>query len=256
MTRFPLVLLLLFPVSLVLSQTPASPPKQILFDFRSDKRTPPPKISPSIQRSVLSKVFRRYLTDQNRCRSDFGASGNDYLAAARRAGQFVPSIVDTTNGSFTAAGQTQTAYLISVGECNASHADNFGSKRLAIFAGPQLLVDLDIDFNSRILRKTDLNGDGIDELLLSASDMAQGILVETATLFTFQNGKAAVIEDFGQVSEDSCASGMPGSGVKAAMISITTASGARMPKLKIDNYESACRNVKRWRFVSAGKNAQ
>jgi hypothetical protein len=165
----------------------------------------------------------------------------------------VPSVVDSSSGSFTAAGQMQTAYIISVGECNASHADNYGSKRIAIFSGQQLIANLDINFNSSILRKTDLNRDGIDELLLSTGDMAQGTLIETAALYSFEQGKATVIEDFGQVTEDSCASGMPGSTVKSAVIEIGAVNPAKMPKFKMDNYESACRNVKRWRFVSTGK---
>lgn len=248
-----LILFFILAASVSLAQTPAVATKRILFDFRVEKRGTPSKITPATQREVLSKVFRKYLTDDKRCKSNFDASGGDYLASARQAGQFVPSLVDVASGSFTAAGQTQMAYIISVGECNASHADNYGSKRIAIFSGQQLIANLDIDFNSSILRKTDLNGDGIDELLLSTGDMAQGTLVETAALFSFENGKATVIEDFGQVTEDSCASGMPGSGAKAVVVEIGAASSAKMPKFKIDNYVSPCRNVKRWRFVSTGK---
>lgn len=253
MNKCPLILLFMLAAGVSLAQTPAAAPKRILFDFRLEKRNTPSKISPATQKEVLTKVFRKYLTDDRKCKSDFGASGSDYLSAARQAGQFVPSIVDMASGSFTAAGQTQIAYIISVGECNASHADNYGSKRIAIFSGSRLIANLDIDFNSSILRKTDLNGDGIDELLLSTGDMAQGTVVETASLFSFVNGKAAVIEDFGQVTEDSCASGMPGSGAKAAVIEIGAGSVAKMPKFKVDNYTSPCRNVKRWRFASTGK---
>jgi len=251
MKRSPFVLLFIFALSVVFAQTPAS--KRTLFDFRADKRNSPTKVSTATQKEVLSKVFKRYLTDDRRCKTDFDAGGSDYLSAARNAGQFVPSVVDSSSGSFTAAGQMQTAYIISVGECNASHADNYGSKRIAIFSGKQLIANLDINFNSSILRKTDLNGDGIDELLLSTGDMAQGTLIETAALYSFEQGKATVIEDFGQVTEDSCASGMPGSTVKSAVIEIGAVNTAKMPKFKMDNYESPCRNVKRWRFVSTGK---
>src|SRR6476660_6526065 len=100
---------------------------------------------------VLSKGFRKYLSDSQKCNPQFEANGNDnYLAAARKAGQIAPSIIDSTTGSFTAAGQTQTAYLISVSECGASHADNFGTSRLAIFSGQQLVADVDTDFMSFI----------------------------------------------------------------------------------------------------------
>ena len=248
-----LLFFLLLTASTTIGQTPNAASKRFLFDFRTEKRNSPPKIAPSLQKTLLTQIFRRYLTDDSRCKSDFGASGNDYLSAARNAGQFVPSILGFAFGSFTAAGKTEFAYLISVGECNASHADNYGSKRLAIFAGQDLIANFDINFNSSILRKTDLNGDGINELLLSTGDMAQGTLIETATLYSFENGKAAVIEDFGQVTEDSCASGMPGSEAKAVALEIGVAGPGKMPKFKKDNYVSPCRNVKRWRFVSSGK---
>lgn len=235
--------------------TPAlKKPKQILFDFRVDRASAPPKIPLATQKTVLSKVFRKYLTDEARCNSGFDASrGADPLKAARNAGQIVPSIEDMATGSFTGPLLSQTVYVISVGECNASHADNFGTKRVAIFSGPQLVADLDVNFKRSIVRKTDLNGDGVDELLMTSGDMNQGTIVEMAALVDFQNGRLRVIEDFGTVLEDSCASEIPGSSSKAALVSISEIVTGKMPRLAMENYEASCRKTKRWRFVSAGK---
>jgi hypothetical protein len=203
---------------------------------------------------VLSKIFRRYLSDESKCNPQFDASGSaDPLKAARNAGQMVPSIVDMASGSFTAPLQTQTAYVISVSECNASHEDNFGTTRIAIFSGPQLVADVDADFKSSIVRRTDLDGDGMDELLMLSGDMHQGTLTEMAALLDFQNGRLRVVEDFGVITEDSCASGMPGSSAKASVVSMSATVPGKMPKLKIDNYGASCRTTKRWRFLSTGK---
>ncbi len=227
---------------------------QILFDFRVERRSAPPRIPLETQRTVLSKVFRKYLTEESRCSPQFDArSSTNPLKAARNAGQIVPAIVDVASGSFTAPGQIQTAYVISVSECNASHADNFGTKRVAIFSGQQLIADLDVDFKSSIVRKTDLNSDGVDELLMTSGDMNQGILIEMAALLSFQNGRVRVIEDFGIVTEDSCASGMSGSSSKASVVSISDVVPGLMPRLKMDNYVAGCRKPKRWRFLSTGK---
>jgi len=212
-------------------------------------------VSPATQRMVLSKVFRKYLTDANRCNSHFESSDvTDPLAAARKAGQIVPSIIDVETGSFTAAAQNQTLYVISVTECNASHADNFGTKRVAIFSGQQLVTDVDADFASTILKKTDLDSDGIDELLMTTGDMAQGTITEMGTLVSFQNGRRRVIQDFGTVVEDSCASGFPGSTSDAAVIYISDVVPGNMPKVTQENYSSSCSGkARRWRLVSKGK---
>ena len=124
---------------------------------------------------------------------------------------------------------------------------------MAIFAGQQLVADLDVDFRSSFARKTDLNVDGIDELLMTSGYMNQGTLTEGAALITFQGGRLNVIQDFETVTEDSCGSGFPGSAAKASVISYGTVPLGKMPKLQQDNYASTCRNVKRWRFISSGK---
>lgn len=250
----------MFPVAASVAQRAplqATPDQgEVLFDFRINRLERPNIIPMATQRRVLTQVFGKYLANENSCRADFDpGDASNYLEAARKAGQIVPTVVDMATGSFTGPLQEQTAYVISVGECGASHADNFGSKRVAIFSGQRLVANVDVDFRSSILRKIDLNGDGVDELLMTTGDMNQGIVIETAALLGFQNGRKRVIEDFGTVIEDSCASLMPGSGATAAVISVISAGNGRMPKFRIDNYGSSCRKVKRWRKVSTGKAA-
>jgi len=228
--------------------------RQVLFDFRIDRKYSEPAIPAATRRSVLSKLFRRYLPDANRCSANFNAGNStDYLAAARKAGEIVPSISGMVTGSFTAPGQSQTLYVISVSECNASHADNFGTKRVAIFNGQQLVADLDVDFKETIERKTDLNSDGIDELLMSSGDTHQGVVEEMAALYSFQNGRLRTVEDFGLVLEDSCASLEPGSATKAAVLYISDVVPGNMPKLTMENYATGCTRTKRWRLISRGK---
>jgi hypothetical protein len=244
-------------IGVLAQKQPTSPPrnpKQILHDFRVTQPINTPKIPAGTERSVLTKVFRRYLNDESKCNPQFESSSEtDPLKAARSAGQIVPSIVDMATGSFTQVGSSEILYVISVSECNASHADNFGTKRVAIFAGQQLIANMDVDFRNSILRKTDLNGDGLDELLMTTGDMHQGILTETAALLDFQGGRLRVIEDFGTVTEDSCASEIPGSTSKAAVVSYAGGGLGAMPRLRMENYQASCRNLKRWRFVSTGK---
>jgi hypothetical protein len=238
-----LILFLLLALSPLLVQRQQ---RSVLYDFRNEPTNPPQKISPATERDVLTKVFRRYHTDAKRCKENFDA-GEDFLAAARKTGQIVPNIAEVVTGSFTAAGQTETAYLIFVNECNASHADNYGSKRLAIFSGPRLVADVDLDFKDNVASKTDLNMDGIDELLLTSFYMGQGELTEMAALVSFQDGRMSVIQDFGTVGLDTCATLRPGSTAKAAVLSITNAKLGQMPQIRTDKYVAGCGKVKRWR---------
>src|SRR5215213_2841565 len=226
-------------ISLVVPQkTAVQKNPQVLFDFRVGDNTESREISEATERMVLSKVFRKYLTDANRCKSQLDTSdATDYLAAARKVGQIVPTIADSETGSFTAPGQVQTLYLIDVSECNASHADNFGTKRVVIFSGQQLVAD----------------SDGVNELLMTTADMAQGTLIEMGTMVSFQNGKRNLIQDFGTVVEDSCASGFPGSTSNASVLYISDVVPGTMPKLGQENYRSSCGKTKRWRLVSRGK---
>ena len=225
----------------------------MLLDFRADRGFNAPKISAATEKYVLSKMFRRYLTDADKCNQKFDAgNGSDPLAAARKAGEIVPSIFDMATGSFTAAGQSQTLYVVSVSECNASHADAFGTKRVAIFSGQQLIADLDVNFKQAIARKTDLNNDGIDELLLTSVDQHQGEIMEMATLLSFQNGRLQEIHDFGPVIQDTCASARPGSYSKASVLYFAGAGPGSMPKLSVETYQAGCGKIKRWRLISRG----
>lgn len=250
------IFLLLAFVSYAAAQGPAmQKDRQVLLDFRADRKPSDVTIPPATQRSVLSKMFRRYLTDQNRCNSEIDTSkGTDPLAEARKAGQIVPSILEMTNGSFTAAGQNQTLYLVGVNECNATHADNFGTKRVAIFSGQQMVADIDADFASNIVLKTDLNSDGINELLMTTGDMAQGTLIEMASLVSFQGARRRVLHEFGSVVEDSCASLMQGATSDASVLYLSDVVPGNMPKITQENYSSSCRGKsRRWRLVSRGK---
>ncbi|HKR61442.1 MAG TPA: hypothetical protein VJS64_17275 [Pyrinomonadaceae bacterium] len=224
-----------------------------LFDFRGEVRSNPPRITSAQSRKVLSSLFPKYLTDARFCKEDVDTSGaEDYLAGMRKAGQIVPDVLDVAPGSFTGPRQDEMAYIISVGECNASHADNFGSKRLAIFAGNKLVLNADVDFKSGILKKTDLDMNGVDELLLQGGDMNQGILIELAALYEVRNRKLVAIQDFQKVLEDSCASLARDSGIEASVIFLGPARVGQMPPLQVENYRSGCGRTKRWRFISKG----
>jgi hypothetical protein len=231
--------------------------QQVLYDFRKPRGYNPPKLTPEAEDKILSAVFSSYLKGDEGCKGVETpvAEDGDHLAAARKAGHITPGVVAMATGSFTAAGEQQTAYIISVSECNASHADNNGTKRLAVFSGQKLVADVDTDFKKEILRTLDLNGDGVNELLLSGGDMNQGITVEVAALVQLQDGKLRVIKDFEKTEENSCESGLSDSNAMASVISYTPAAQGKMPDFHVDNYRAKClpdSQLGRWQFLSSG----
>ncbi|HEX7773555.1 MAG TPA: hypothetical protein VF435_14120, partial [Pyrinomonadaceae bacterium] len=66
-----LILFLVIVVSVAVGQTGLRKDRQLLVDFRNDNNSAPIKIAPATQRAVLSKLFRRYLTNANQCKADF-----------------------------------------------------------------------------------------------------------------------------------------------------------------------------------------
>ncbi|HEX8649512.1 MAG TPA: hypothetical protein VF708_01630 [Pyrinomonadaceae bacterium] len=229
--------------------------QRVLYDFRRLPQIKQPVLTPVERRKILSAVFSSYLKSADECKSVDESSG-DYLAAARKAGQIVPDVVSMATGSFTASGERQMAYIISVSECNASHADNFGTKRLAIFSGEKLVADVDTDFQRRILRTLDLNSDGVNELLLVGGDINQGIAVDVASLVDFQAGQLRTIKDFKMIREDACESGLSDSNVRASVIHYSVAVKGQMPEFRVENYRARCLSngrLGKWTFLSSGE---
>jgi hypothetical protein len=77
--------------------------------------------------------------------------------------------------------------------------------------------------------------------------MGQGELTEMAALISLQDGRLSVIQDFGTVGVDTCATGRPGSTARAAVLSLSNAKLGQMPQIRTDNYVAGCGKVKRWR---------
>ncbi|HKQ50737.1 MAG TPA: protein kinase [Pyrinomonadaceae bacterium] len=142
-------------------------------------------------------------------------------------------------GSFTAAGAKETAYIIDTH--SGSPADNDGPKYLAIFAGETYVADYAIPDLSLIVRTLDLNRDGVNELLLGYYYMQMGQAAEWAKLVQIQQGQLRVIKDFGTTYLSGCeAEGENNQGLAAAVVFQAPAPAGQMPELRVDNYKAAC----------------
>jgi hypothetical protein len=200
------------------------------------------------------------LTDEGQCSGYEGESYNpEGLKAARDEGYIVPKITGFTTGAFTEPNTTQTAYLIMVGECGAPHAVNWGTKRLAIFSGDKLVVNVDVQDHTTILNTYDLNGDGINELLITGGYMQSGYVSQWGALISFKDGRLRFDKKFESLWSSNCSSMEPKAGVSAAVIYYTGGSRDAGPEFRVDNYQAKCTEDSEdpkpssFRYVSSGK---
>jgi hypothetical protein len=178
------------------------------------------EFSPDEEKRVLSALFPSYLTSQDQCSGQ--ALGS--LQEAQAAGQFVPHLVNKVVGAFTQAGTPQTLYLVSLAECNASHADNFGSQLLAVFgADSQVVGRAAIDGGSQIHRAVDVDADSRQEVVLESSFSQGGYTEGSATLGRVDADRFEEIEVFGGAYSDDCARGEEGADGAVTYTLITVA---------------------------------
>jgi serine/threonine protein kinase len=167
-------------------------------------------------------------------------------------------ITGVSTGSFTAAGLEQTAYLIDTR--SGSHADNFGPKYLAIFNGETYVADFAVTNLSLILQASDLNRDGINELLLGYSYTQTGELQEWAKLVQVSQGKLRIIRDFGTTYRSTCGSeNANDKGIDSSVVFYAPAPANQMPDFRVDNYRATCPAEgteiaqEQWKYTSTGK---
>jgi hypothetical protein len=168
------------------------------------------------------------------------------------------TVTATAEGSFTASGAKQTAYLIDTHA--GGSADQSGPKYLAIFSGETLVADFPAPSLSLILQTFDLNRDGINELLLGHRSTQMGESVEWAKLVQITQGRLRIIKDFEKTYRSTCNSEAAGEKiVEASAIFYPPAANGQMPDFRVDNFRAACPpdgievGAEQWKYTSTGK---
>jgi hypothetical protein len=162
------------------------------------------KLSAAEHTRILDAIFGvgRYLKDSKSCRG----TGWD-LASSRRTGDFAPSVFEVATGSFTNPDAKQALYLITTGECGATHVDDWGSTTLAVIDDTAVVAKENIVGGSSLQGVFDIDGDGKDEVLTTQGFTNQGSTTESATLCRFENGKLVEVKSFGEVYSANCDAG-------------------------------------------------
>jgi len=163
------------------------------------------QIDPREATVALRLIFPRFLENKDGCRNEEGGS----LEEQRATGSIAPVVQSVADGSFTGAGKTERLYTINVGECQASHAEGWGSVLLAVVRDGTVVARAIVHGGTSTHSVVDVNGDGRDELLLTGGGTAMGTIVVLASLeaigpSSFLSSGLMKLHDFGVVYENTC----------------------------------------------------
>jgi hypothetical protein len=207
----------------------SSADKKVLYDFRAESVTPSLP-NAATTRKVLSAIFPAYLSDARQCKS--GGAGHN-------AGQIVPVIRGSADGSFTAAGLKQTVYLIDVAECGVRPPVST-THRLVVFATGTLAANVEAPRANAIAGAYDLDGDGKQELLLGAGGSGPERQIKTARLVEFDKDKLVTVEDFGQTYDNFCAVNAVANSLRASLVYYFPPPAGQKPKFIVELYRAQC----------------
>lgn len=165
---------------LLASSTVAQP--SILLDYRNEgfNSESSPQLPANTENFVISQIVRN--TDQA-CN-----------------GELSPTIIDYAHGSFTDSQADQVVYLVSLGD---SCYPRFQSTiRIGVASSGKVVTYGDVTGYSNIKQISDVNGDGINEIILEGIGVGQGYSVIYAKLVAIKPKGLLILNDFKQVYSD------------------------------------------------------
>jgi hypothetical protein len=158
--------------------------------------------APPAGAAVLSRLFPRSLPGADRCPEAPGT-----LEQARAQGWIVPQVASHAEGAFSRAGAAELLLAVRVGECGATHAEGWGTRRLVLWAGEQVVQEAELQ--GRLAGAGDLDGDGRSELLIERGGTNQGITTTSLQVARLTPQGLAVVAELGVVYEGSCGAQKP-----------------------------------------------
>ncbi|EDX73395.1 hypothetical protein MC7420_1191 [Coleofasciculus chthonoplastes PCC 7420] len=205
---------------LLTSSTVAQP--SILLDYRNEdfNAESSPQLPANTENLVISQMVRN--TDQA-CN-----------------GELSPTVIDYARGSFTDAQADQVVYLVSLGD--SCHPRFQSTIRIGVAYSGQVVTYGDVTGYSNIQKISDVNGDGINEILLDGSGMGQGYFVTYAKLVEIKPKGLLTLKDFEQVYSDNLGTLNPKLYKIASVISVNQGS-QNQTVFSRKNYLARCFDV-------------
>ena len=215
--------------------------KQVLWDFRNAR----PTALESTEAETLSVMAYLFGRGMNQ---DEGTEKEPELR-----------ITSKVLGSFTRPNAKETLYY--VGGCGSdmgivpnffcSHAEWWNAGAIAIFDGTKPVAKAYKALGHEVVGVTDVNCDGISEVLSSFGFCGWGTCEFTLDLGQISNGEYVAIKNFGSVNVDGC-DGFPPPGMMAsrgAVITYTPTRSGNMPEFTVEYYGRVC-DATDWQSIS------
>ena len=199
----------------------SSTDKKTLYDFRSEK-VAAILPAPATAHKLLSAAFPSYASELRDC----------------KPGQTLAAILGAAEGSFTAAGVKQTAYLVDAGECGTT--PRAATRRMLVFGGEKLAANVEAPIGSAILGVYDLDGDRKHEVLLEDGGAGSGEIIKVARLVEFDKDKLATVEDFGRIYDNACAAPGEARSIRASLVYYLPPPPGQKPRFTVELYRAPC----------------
>ena len=227
------ILTLFFVISSVLAgNILANQNKNILWDFRKNEFTKPQEFSKAETNAVL-----KYL---------LGSGWDNDLGITNRI-----------SGSFTKANAKETLYYLDgctedgifkpISSC--AHVSWHNAGWIAIYDGTKPVAKISEALGYDIGKITDLNGDGINEMLSFNGWSGQGITITNAAFGHIEGGKYRLLKGF-EGSVDNCGYDRGIRKQVATVISYGSSRAGKMPVFTTEYYESKCGRNSPWKKIT------
>ncbi|HBL12669.1 MAG TPA: hypothetical protein DD379_14970 [Cyanobacteria bacterium UBA11162] len=168
-----------------------------------------------------------------------------------------PTVIDYAIGSFTDPQEDQVVYLVDLGD--SCHHGYTGTIRIAVASSGKVVTYGDVTGYSTIQQITDVNGDGINEIILERNWAEQGYSGTYAKLIEIKPKGLLTLNDFEKVYEDNLSSINPNLYKIASVISVNQGSQGQTVFTR-KNYIARCfevdfeeRECSSYEYMSEGK---
>lgn len=157
-------------------------------------------------------------------------------------------ITSRVSGAFTKPNAKETLYFVTgckdqsgnfVSNEACGHAGWNTAGWIAVFDGTTPILKIEESLGGAIEKVSDVNSDGINEILAIGGYAGMGIITETAVFGQVSGGKFEEIKTF-RGSADNCAEGLSNDKKGVAATIFYTPSGGKMPEFSEENFMSVC----------------